>query len=639
MNKYLGIVALFVLLILSNASACNIIVNSLTTEVRSDGDYYYSNISASKNQDIDVRLSFDVDAYSGSNCPTDIAASLKIYRYNSNTNNWELLKTSAQKTQELSNSTYIFVWSNEFNTGNYTYYTRYRVDGNVLNGSTTLATEQAYIDVTDNSCTGIKLVTSPITVDEGRSTTKNFTIQNTTNKEFEISNANILFSNSVILSGDVDYDTFIYSGTTRNIALTIDTGYVSSTMTTSGTLAVSGYLGNTYCSEYDIGRKAFNVTVQNVSSNDSDYDHSSSSAECDELEIQTREITMDEGTEQKAIFSIKNNSSKKFEILQVSSTSNGAEISEYYNEKYVFPSNVSDLVLSIRAPEVNSDANYSNTLKVSGRFEDGRSCQFNDIPAKNYNVKVLNTSNSTAIDCSAYSLVAQNTIEVNNGGSLPFTLTNGTNTSATVIVEGTVNATPSVIVVPSKSSLSRQISFSINDARGEITLVSQVAGCSFAPKTIQVINNAKGSISQVSISADTIREGNSLKVTLQINNPTGKTFNGIISLTMPFGWEGLNKELTVNPGTNIVELTVTKSVNASEGKATAAFQSEGSQIVTEFYTTGNNALTGLFSFGTVNSFGFLLLIVLVVLVIIGIIGSLGPVPSEKESGQNWIKKE
>jgi len=642
--KLLTLMALVLVLLSGMTLACNIEINSLATEVRADGDYYYSSISAPKSQDIDIKISFDVDSYSGSDCPTNLTVKAVIKKYNSTTNAWESFKTSSSKSQELSNDSFVFVWSNEFNTGSSSNYSRYKVEGSVLNGSSVLDTEEAYVDIVDNSCTGIKLTTSAITIDEGRSTTKNFTIQNNTDEEFSLDSMDVYFSNSLIRSGNVDYDSYVPAHSSRTISITLDAGYVSSTTTVTGTLAVDGDIDGEYCSSYDIGRKNFDVTVRNVSSNDyddGDYYSSSSSADCDEIEIQTWSASMDEGTTQKIIFGVKNYSSKRFEILEVSSTSSGLQISPYFNEKYVYPSQISDIVLNVSAPQVSTNKAFENTLKIKGRFDDGRTCSFSDIASKNFVITVADSTGSTApTDCGSFGISVQSSIEIENYGSLPFTITNGTTQIASVIVEGTVNATPTVIVVPAKSSLSRQINISINDARGELRMIPQINGCSAATKIVQVINTAKGEISQVSLSAESQRDDQKgeILISVKINNPSTKTFEGVLSVEMPSGWQEMNKEVTINQGTNLIEFALAKGENAQEGTITIEFISGGERLTAQTNTFGTNPLTGFFTFGSAGALGIILLAVIVVILIVGLLGGFEGTPNETEQNQGWVKK-
>ena len=118
MNSFLKITSLlvFVLILISTAFACSIAISGIRTEVRGNSDFY-SSISAGKNQNIDVKINFYVDSYSGTDCPASIGAQAKIYKYNSRTGQWELHTSTSIQTHNLGVQAYQFQCDDAFNTG------------------------------------------------------------------------------------------------------------------------------------------------------------------------------------------------------------------------------------------------------------------------------------------------------------------------------------------------------------------------------------------------------------------------------------------------------------------------------------------------------------------------------------------
>jgi len=630
------------LILIGGANACNINVDSLSTEVRSTGDYY-SSISADYDTDVDVRVTFTIDSYSGSDCPANITTKAIISRYNDSTSTWSTYKTTTTKTQSLFEDDYSFVWNDEFNTGSSSNYTQFKVEGIVLNGSTELEREEANVDVMDNSCSGIKLNTSSITMNEGASSTKTFTIENNTDISFTVSNMDIMFTNSLIRSGSVDYDSPVQAHSTRNIVVELEAGYVNSNQTTTGTLEVSGHLGSTTCSEYDIGRKNFSVTIQNTGTNDSDTDYSSSgtSSDCDEIDLVVNDFTMDEASETKVAFSVKNNSTKRFEITDVQLSSNGLELSNYYNEKYVFSGQVSDIILKAVAPSVAQNKLFNNLIKVRGVFTDGRSCAFDDIYSKTFNTTILDnpTQNNGFVNCSSFSISAPAQVSVQNYGIVPITISNGTNTKATVYIEGTADATPSVIVLPANTSISREITFGITAQSGELIFNPVVSGCSPSQVKTQITNTANGSLNQLTMTTNTRIDQNNgnLILTIEINNSSNKEFVGFITATID-GYNQVNKTINVTPGKTTLELVLSQNGELKTGNGKITFQSNGEEMTQELNDLSEGSFAGLFAFGgNIGGLGIILLILIAAVILAAVVLDGNNITS-KEANQQWTDK-
>lgn len=634
-----------VTILLSGAMACTVNLNSFTTEVRGTADFY-SSISASKNTDIDVKNNFYIDSYSGSDCPSTISSKAIISRYNINTNQWETYKTTSTKSQDLARGTIQLQWDNEFNTGSNNNYDRYMIEGIVLVGSTEIDRTESYVDIEDNSCSGIILSTSNITIDEARSTTRTFSIENNTNQEFRITTMNILSTSSLINSGSTNYDNIVSAYSSEPISLTLNAGTVSSNSTTTSTMEVAGYLGNTYCSVTDIGRETFSVTVQNTGNNDSGYYYDgyyydngySTSSDCGDILLSANNFSMNESTESKFTINVKNDSTKRFEILEVQITNNGIELSNYYNEKYIFSGQYSDIILRAVAPSVIQDRAYDNTIKIRGQFSDGRTCSFDSIDEKTFNVNVINQAGSGAANCSAFSLSAPTSVSVQNFGSIAFTINNGTNRRADIYVEGSAEATPSIISLPEKTSISRDLQIKINATNGEITFRPVVEGCTFSTTKVAITNTGTGELTQSTITINSSKDSNTGELTLsvEINNPTTKSFLGILSVQTPNGWVSSDRSVSLAPGKNVFVIKVTPTTNAVNGNGKITFSANGQEISKDFSTSGEGLFAGLFAFGgNISALGLVLLVIVAVVILVAMLTGGQTKPSVEEE---WAKE-
>jgi len=618
-------------------------------ELRSNTDGYATSISAEDNSPVTIRVRFDIDDLSGTDCAREISARSVIYRI-TESGNWQQFRTTSARSQTLIEDEYYFIWTNEFTVDDY--YTRYRIETRIFDSNNEeYQNLTGYVDVVSNNCSGIKLTTYDYTIDEGEESTRYFRIENNTNKEFRVNDLGVLFTNSLVRSGSVDYDSTIPRYSQETVDVTLSAGYVSSDSTTTGTFTVSGYLDGTFCSTTAIGRKSFSVTVQDTGStssggsNDDDY---TSIADCEDLSVIVKNIDISESSEQTEIFYLRNDSTKRFEITEIQLTNNGLTLENYYNEKYASANGAANIIIKAKAESVFANKTFENNIRVRGRFSDGRTCSFDNIQRKIFNVNILNTDSATNTtnttpNCNNFSISAIDNIQIENFGKIPITITNGTNQRADVYVEGTIETTPSLISLPPNSSITRDLDVKTYLASGEITLKPSVTGCNFPSKTIRVTNTAKGSISQLSV--DTKFEQNETQGTIiiQVNNPTTKIFNGIVKVNTPTGWSTNTKEVTITPGTNNIVIPLSKETNATNGKGTISLIIEGEEIKNEYTISGSNSsgsLSGLFSLGIfgISNLGTLLILIILVILIIGMIGRITS-NSKSEEKQVWEEEK
>ena len=176
-------------------------------------------------------------------------------------------------------------------------------------------------------------------------------------------------------------------------------------------------------------------------------------------------------------------------------------------------------------------------------------------------------------------------------------------------------------------------------SNGFVKFTPTIEGCSLNSKTVNITNNATGSINETSIDLKLQRNYEERTITLEtiLYNPTNKSFSGVLKITTPNGWPDIERTITIIPGKNNLIEKLGASGEASEGEINVSFSSNGQIISKSINTNENNlALVGLFSLGgNISSFGIILLIILVVIIIVGIIGDAGEsTPAKKEEWLN-----
>ncbi len=598
---------LIVLIFLTSVSyACTIDVSNAYTRIRTETGEYSEAIEAEHNDRISIRTYFKVNDFSG-NCASNITARIRVYRQ-SDGGDWVLHRTNSQ-SETLTKDEYWFTWINEFTVSRD--YDRYKIEGIVLEGSNEIRKTEAFVDVVDNTCRGIKLVIDDFVIDEGREITRNFRIENNTNKNFEISNLRVSFTSSLITSGTVDYSSYIsrYSSGIARVALRA--GNVSQDRTITGTFAVSGYLDGKYCSETDIGRENFDVTVRETGY----YDPypPTYSGDCRDIQIVTRNITVNENESKKEIFYLQNNSNNRFEITDVRVIDSGLEVRPYYYPKYVHTGNIGDIILSLEAPNVFRNETHEQVLRVSGRFSDGRTCSFTNIGDNSFFVTIRDTDEKVSFSCGGLAINTRKSIEIEEVGKTSDSITNNTGKRAVIYVEGNARISPSVIAIPNGTSINQELTIETREAKAEIILRPIVEGCHIESEKIIVYNKSSGTIENVFMDVEINREESIIRINFE--NPTTRSFRGVLK----FNLEGQiiqDRAVTIPRGSSFVEIKVDEEKPIA-GRIKVV--SDGLEKEIEIRET-RAPMTGLFlllgGFSTI--IGIVLLIVIATIIIVSL---------------------
>lgn len=640
----MSILVLFLLLLSTVFAACDVEVSNLITEVRdgtsSSSSDFDSDIVLEKNNSVDVRLSFDIEDYYSTSC-SQLKARLKISRYDESVSDWVEFKTT-EKTISVQDDYEEVLFDNIFNTGSNSDYSSFLVEGMILEGSRILDSSDASIEIEDESCDGIELVTATFYIDESDFDSKTFVINNETTADFEISNIELISSSSVILDGDVDYPSVIYAKDSGEIEVSLETRSVSNNTNTTILININGYLNNKYCSSSAIGKKSISVVVRNNSNSNNSGSGVSSNSDCSNIQIQSQGFEFLEGTNQQLILGIKNNSTKRFEILEIQASSSDFELNENDNEQYVFSGQTINLSLNASLPNVSFDSTLTGNLKVRGVFSDGKSCSFTQIDSETINVKVINSNELLlSSNCNGFEITAPESIIVQNNGSFDFTINNFSNKTVQIIVEGETKDNATVIILPKNSSLSRKMNVELFSSNGFVKFIPKIDGCNLNSKTVNITNTSTGNFEELKMDLEVQRDYNLGVITLntKINNPSNKVFEGTLKISSPNGWPDVEKNVLIAPGENNLVEKLGSSGRFSEGEIQVSFSSEGKTISNKINTNESKlVLAGLFAFGgNLSSLGIILMIILVIIIIVGVIGDLNesaPVPKEK-----WVNEK
>ena len=608
-KTWIIVVLILALFFISGAFACSVSIDNEIVELRAGSGDYSDNIVAADGDDIDIRITFDIDSISGSSCASNITAKAQVYRKSSTSSSWSLYKTVSSQSSDLEEDSFTFPWPNEFEVSDS--YAEYKVVGTILEGSNNLKEMEAFIDVENADCSDINPIAYDVTMDESSQTTRTFKIENNTNVNFEVTDVYFTFSKTTVDDGSIDYDDYIYDGEDGTVEVTLNSASVSSQQSVTGYFYVTGKLGNKTCSSSSIGKDTFYITVENNGGSS----NTGTSSDCDELSIHGFDFDVAEGTTNQKVFYIQNNSTKRFELLDVSVSSSGLTLRNAYYEQYAFPGELADIVIETIAPNVTANNVYGNYIKVKGKFSDGKTCSFDNIERKNFDVTVLNNSQGgTAINSCSIAIDTPSVVDITNYGKIPFSVTNNSSNTLIIYVESALNVSPTIISLPSNSSISREINVSLNEEYGEVRLRAESEGCSVPVRTVSIHNIAIGNFESVTLTTRIERDENRVILVVEAQNPTDKVFVGTLSFDLD-GQIVNDREFTIMPGKNIAEfeLDASKPINgtiqfASNGKTIEKAVNEGQAF---------GSLAGLFLFGDVAlGIGIILLIIIIAVIIV-----------------------
>lgn len=593
-------------------AVCNVDVSDFRVELRSEQDGYANTIYAENNSQIHVRIIFNVDNVSGNNCASNIGARAEIYRWNNNNNDWERIRTTTTKTQALEEDIFFFTWSNEFSVSNN--YERYKVEGIIREGNNEVDRKNAFIDVENNTCTGIVLRTNDFEINENQTQRRYFYIENNTNKQFNLSNAEVYFTVSGVTSGNVDYPNIISRNSTGNVEVNLTASTVSTDRTVTGRFRVSGYLGNEFCSFTTIGEKTFDVRIRDTGSTSPPIN---TIGECNDIRLITKNFEMNQSSTKQEIFYIRNDSTKRFEIQEVKVSGSGVNVDAFYLEKYAFPNNLANIVITAQSGNVTQNRIFENKIEVRGRFSDGKTCSFSQIGEERFNIIVEKNNQITTpnTSCGDFSILVDSEINIQNVGSTTFTITNATGRTANVYLESDMQISPTLINLPANSSITRELTINAINRTGNITFKPEVFGCNIPQKTITIRNTAIGELESVIIQYRIEEINNEKKLIVEFDNPTTRFFVGTLSFQGQ-GWISEDKVITISPNKSFAEMKIQSVGENQANTGNITFVSNGREVKKEVKLQDEQLLIGLF--GLANNIAGIGLIAIILIIAIAL---------------------
>lgn len=152
---------------------------------------------------------------------------------------------------------------------------------------------------------------------------------------------------------------------------------------------------------------------------------------CSDISVSTKTVFMSESDTEKVSFDIRNRGDSDFAVYDVTVTENSSYVSvrNIDFDSYVNSDDAGKIEFDLVSPAVSGDKEATVTVKVRGRFDDGRSCAFSDL-TRSFRVVIDNDGGSNSSICRDIDLKATDiTITENTSRTKTITVENNNNNS------------------------------------------------------------------------------------------------------------------------------------------------------------------------------------------------------------------
>ncbi len=283
------------------------------------------------------------------------------------------------------------------------------------------------------SCSDISIEDTKFSLDEGSFAIKTIRIVNESEDyDYEIDDITI-DDDSDISSSIRDEPSIVHEDSSQDIIVEFETETVSYTTVRYLDLEIEGYLVRPGRDDKRCTKRAdLVVTILNQSSEG--YGSTSQSQTCKDIVIYTTNILQAEDTienySQGNGFFIANNSNQQFTItgLALNDNTSKANVINLSYEPNLYPKGTTPLSFDLETNQVFATDSVKGTITLTGRFADGKSCLASDIGTKQFDITVLDTTDTLCNNVGVYNTIVQsgssNQVSLFNNTEKKFYVTN-----------------------------------------------------------------------------------------------------------------------------------------------------------------------------------------------------------------------
>ncbi|MEM4257156.1 MAG: hypothetical protein QXD98_02230, partial [Candidatus Diapherotrites archaeon] len=244
-----------------------------------------------------------------------------------------------------------------------------------------------------NSCNDIRVITYTVFMNGDERQVENFTIKNNSKYDFRITDVDLGEDSQYLRILDYDYDKKVLAYDETDLEVEFESDSTNYAREATGSIKIRGEFENgDVCSFSDIGTYYYRIRINpNYSSTSSTY--------CSDIKIITQDFSVNENSVNSKYFTLKNTSSRDFEITSISVS----ESSSYFNAKLertfdeVSRYDEETFKITIESLGVSSTRTGEAEVRVSGRFSNGKYCSSSDIKKK-FSVKVNDVATNVGTD-------------------------------------------------------------------------------------------------------------------------------------------------------------------------------------------------------------------------------------------------
>ncbi len=484
------------------------------------------------------------------------------------------------------------------------------------------------------SCYQIGFYRNDLTLNENNSINYTQRIYNNTGQNFYVDSVNVYSNDSFINIQKNYYDPIISANSTGNINLIISANEVSSTMTGSVNVQVSGHFAdgtNCYTSQINT---SFNVAVNNTNSENNPNPpipppNPQNAGTCADISLNTQDFVLSQNETQYKEFFLHNFSDKTF---YVDFAGVGDFVDNVYSElwkasSFVEPNSTVFVGAKVSSLDFSANSSGKGYVNLRSHFSDGTTCNQDDVFKNSFSIdlKVPASAQLQQVQdnkCTGFRFDAPSSRSLPAKGEVKIFINNPLNEVASVSISGEgLTAEPKTVYVNANSYSDKTVYVTLNGNSGKIKYYIEYKCGAFSQST-QITNSAQNVsdlASKVEISASTKQNADRYEVEVSLKNKSSETISGNIDFDIPNDWkiEG-QSAVQLNPNsTKVSDFNIVPSNLSKEFSGTVSFVS-GSQQVEKPITfspsgAGFGGIGAAFAILTGNALliGFIIAIVLV----------------------------
>jgi len=358
------------------------------------------------------------------------------------------------------------------------------------------------------SCGNIHVHASNVSIDENSEKMVSFTIENTSNKSFNLDGIEVSENSSYFDAALYSKPASIGSNGSQTFRVRIEANQVSADRQGNVTLRAKGSFSNgTYCHYDDSGEESFIVYVENTGTQPSPQPQPGN--ECSDIALDKHIVRAAQGETVYTTFQLRNFARENFlvDYISIFDGSNNFKAEQNGYAKVVPAAGSAFVNAKVQAHDFAVPGSRENAfVEVKGHFQNQESCSLSGTGLNSFEVIIEEkgttaepaTADFAAEECSLFSLIVPVSMKIDGNGSVPIVIVNKAYNRATILLYGpglTIN--PSFISVAENSTISEDIL--VESKLPQSTLVFTVDSplCKTEKRTVIINSKAAASATPV----------------------------------------------------------------------------------------------------------------------------------------------